>query len=97
MNPKSTPRVLIAAIAFAMLAACANQKSALEADYGNSVRQVTAASSANPAAHSRPSPATVEGGDADTLSKSVDRMRKAGDQGDDVKKDIVINVGGQGR
>ena len=78
-----------------LLAACTEVKSGVEADYGKSVAQMTAASSANPKAHASPSAATVEGGDGETLNSAVNTMRKtAAEAGDAVKQDIVINVGG---
>lgn len=97
---KKTLTMVLAVAATAMLTtACTETRTATEADYGNSLRQVKQASSANPAAHANPSDATVEGGDAETLNSSVTNMRKAATKAsDDVKSDIVINVGnGQGR
>jgi hypothetical protein len=87
---------LVIALAGLATAACTETQSVMESDYGNALRQVTAASSANPAAHANPSAALVESGDAETLNSSVTNMRKAATKAtEDVKRDIVINVGGK--
>jgi hypothetical protein len=87
--------ILLVAAAGLLLGACTATKSGVEADFGNSVNQVTAASSANPKAHANPSAALVEGGDPDTLHTAVTVMRKsAAEATEGVKQDIVINVGG---
>jgi len=67
----------------------------LEADYGQSVRQMTDNQVYNPAASTHPSAAAVEGADPDVLNAAVAAMRSPPTDHKDVSKPLIINVGGQ--
>ena len=75
------------------LAGCA--ATPLEADYGQSVRQMTDNQVYDQAASTRPSAAAVEGADPDVLNNAVNAMRAAPSDHKEVSKPLIINIGGQ--
>jgi type IV pilus biogenesis protein CpaD/CtpE len=81
-----------AALATAV-AGCAHQTPA-EADYGRAVREMINAQVADPATLANPSTAAVTGADPDMVNAAVKTMREHVAQPGDVKRDIVVKVGG---
>jgi hypothetical protein len=80
-------------LAAGLLAGCAHGPEAVEDDYGNSVRHMMQAQTANPAA-----PADSEAldhGDGVRLNNAVEGWRKDVANREEVRQDIVINVGGE--
>src|SRR6266702_7659497 len=67
----------------------------LEADYGQSVRQMTDNQVYDRAASTSPSTAAVEGADPDLLNAAVAAMRIPPSDRKEVSKPLIINVGGQ--
>lgn len=89
----TTKELLGIALAAGLLAAtgCATGPEAVENDFGNSVRQMTEAQTVNPSA-----PMDVEAidhGDGQVIENVVQAYRKDVAKREDVKQDIVINVG----
>ena len=87
---------IISGVAFAaslvLTAGCAHGPEAVEQDYGNSVRHMMQAQTANPAA---PADANaIEGGDGQRLNNVIEAYRKDVSKPEEVKRDIVINMGG---
>jgi hypothetical protein len=80
-------------LAAGLMAGCAHGPEAVENDYGNSVRHMMQAQTANPAA---PADANaLDHGDGVRLNNAVEAWRKDVAQPENVQQDIVINVGGQ--
>ena len=67
----------------------------LEADYGNSVRQMTENQVYDRATWTSPSTAAVEGADPDLLNAAVTAMRIPPSDRKEVSKPLIINIGGQ--
>lgn len=88
-------RIVFLSAALAALAACANTKSATEADFGNSVASLQQAQAANPAKISNPSAETVTGVDPDYAGNVIEAMRESVAKPEQVKEPIEIRVGGQ--
>jgi type IV pilus biogenesis protein CpaD/CtpE len=80
------------AASLALLTGCAHGPEAVEADYGNSVRHMMQAQTANPTAPADTS--AIEGSDGQRLNTVMETYRKDVSKPEDVKKDIIINVGG---
>lgn len=83
------------------LAACTSSSSvtavnATEADFGNSVRALIKAQTADPATLSSPSAEAVTGVDPDYAKNVVDAMRESVAKPEEVQKPIEIRLGGQG-
>ena len=85
---------LIAFVTSLALGGCA--PSPLEADYGQSVKQMTENQVYNPTTLSKPSAAAVEGADPDMLNTALKSMRTEAVDREKVSQPLVINVGGQG-
>jgi hypothetical protein len=86
------------ALACAALALCACTSSPVEDQFGNSVRELNAGQTLDPQTRANPSDKPVIGADSYAVSAAVDAMRKDQPKRSEVKRDVVINVGGeQGR
>lgn len=84
---------LALAAAATLAGGCAHGPENVERDYGNSVRHMVESQTANPAA---PADANaIEHGDGQRLNNVIEAYRKDVAKPEDVKRDIVINVGGQ--
>jgi uncharacterized lipoprotein YmbA len=86
-------RVKLSAIATLMLAGCST--SAVEHDFGNSMRSLQNAQAANPKAVAEPSAAAVTGVEPDYADNVLKELRENVSKPEDVKKDVVINVSGK--
>jgi hypothetical protein len=84
---------LIAVTAGFALAGC--EATPLEADYGNSVAQMTENQVYDRTTLTRPSAAAVEGADPDLLNAAVTAMRIPPSDRKEVSKPVIVNVGGQ--
>lgn len=87
----------ISAVAAALaVSACTTvpAPSSVEADFGNSVRSVIAAQTANPATLVSPSTATLTGVDPDYANTVVETLRKDVPKPEEVKRPVVVEVGG---
>jgi len=80
-----------AAIAIGLAGGCASH-SALENDFGKSVRHMTRSQTLNPAPVSPAESSTVDG-DGDRLMNVLDAYREDVSKPEDVSQDIVVNVG----
>ncbi|MEY2919816.1 MAG: hypothetical protein RL261_1121 [Pseudomonadota bacterium] len=89
-------RNIAALVAACAAAACTTVQApaTVEADFGNSVRSVIEAQTANPATLTNPSSATVTGVDAEYGNNVVEAMRKDVPKPEEVKRPIVMQVGG---
>ena len=96
-HKESTPMKHFALIAVttAGLALAGCSAMPLEADYGQSVRQMTDNQVYDRAASTYPSTAAVEGADPDLLNAAVTAMRIPPSDRKEVSKPLIINVGGQ--
>jgi len=96
-HPLSTPMKHFALIAMttAGLALAGCSATPLEADYGQSVRQMTDNQVYDQAASTHPSTAAVEGADPDVLNAAVTVMRTPPSDRKEVAKPLLISVGGQ--
>ncbi len=83
------------AVTAAGLALSGCSETPLEADYGQSVRQMIDDQAYDRAALTRPSTAAVEGADPDLLNAAVTAMRIPPSDRKEVSKPLIINVGGQ--
>jgi hypothetical protein len=79
----------------AACAACTNNPTVLEADYGKSVREMITAQVAHPETIANPSTAIVTGADPDMVNRAINTMRGDVAKPEDVKRDIVLKVGGK--
>ncbi len=86
--------VIVAAIA-AIAAGCSAAKTQAEADYGRAVREMINAQVADPRTITNPSSAPVTGADPDMVNAAVNALRGEVSEPADVKKDIVVNIGGK--
>jgi len=79
-------------IAIAALSGCgAYGPTATELDYGNSVRHVVQSQTLNPPSTDT---APVDGGDGDRVRNALEVYRTDVAQPEDVKRDLIIGVGG---
>ena len=78
-------------LALVAMSGCETSPSATEADYGNSVRAMVQNQTANPAPADT---ATVETGDGVRVQNALDVYRTDVARPEDVKKDLIIDVGG---
>jgi hypothetical protein len=85
---------LLVLIAGFSLTGCAS--SAVEADYGRSVRLMTENQVYDPATLITPSRSAVEGADPDMLNLAVTTMRTQASERKQVPKPLLISIGGQG-
>jgi hypothetical protein len=76
------------------LVACATP-TPLEADYGQSVKQMTENQVYEPSTLWRPSAAAVEGADPAVLEQAIKAMRTEKTDRSQVAQPLVINIGGQ--
>jgi PBP1b-binding outer membrane lipoprotein LpoB len=89
-------RIAFCIAAATALAGCASQtQTRTEAEYGRAVREMINAQVADPATLTNPSTAAVTGADPDMVNAAVNAMRAHVAEPDDVKRDIVVNVGGR--
>jgi ABC-type amino acid transport substrate-binding protein len=88
-------RFLIILAATAVIAGCGTSKTQVEADYGKSVRAMINAQVADPNTLTNPSTAPVTGADPDMVNAAVNALRGEVSKPEDVKRDIVLKVGGK--
>ena len=84
--------VTLAATLVLMIAGCAT-RDGVEADYGNSVRQMTEQQIYDVNAAASPDPNAVLGGDPDRLNNTLDGHRKDVAKPAGVAAPVTINVG----
>ena len=90
-------KIIATVIALAGIAACAGNKTATEADFGNSKASLINAQTANPAVISNPSSEAVTGVDPDYAGAVIEAMRENVSKPESVQQPISIRVGGQGQ
>ena len=73
---------------------CAS-KTRTEASYGNAVREMISAQVADPTTLTNPSTAPVNGADPDMVNLAVNTLRTEVAKPADVKRDIVVRLGGK--
>jgi len=88
--------MLFAATQVLLGAGCAS-KDTVEADFGNSVRQMTEQQIYDMNAATSPDANAVLGGDPDRLNNTLEGHRKDVSNPDGVAAPVTVNVGGQGR
>lgn len=88
------PSIFPAAAALLLLSGCA--ASALEQQYGESVRQMINAQVYDPATLTNPSAKAVDGADPDMVNAAIEVFRETVSKPEEVGQDIVIQVGGGG-
>jgi hypothetical protein len=76
-------------------AGCESTPTHLEADYRKSVAEMIAAQVANPETLANPSTEVVTGADPDMVKNAIEAMRGHVSKPEDVKRDIVLQVGGK--
>jgi len=86
--------MLFAATQILFGAGCANLNT-VEADFGNSVRQMTEQQIYDMNAASSPDANAVLGGDPDRLNNTLEGHRKDVAKPSDIAAPITVNVGGQ--
>jgi len=86
--------MLFAATQILLGAGCANLNT-VEADFGNSVRQMTEQQIYDMNAASSPDANAVLGGDPDRLNNTLEGHRKDVAKPSDIAAPITVNVGGQ--
>jgi hypothetical protein len=79
----------------AVCAGCESTPTHLEADYRKSVAEMINAQVANPATLASPSTEIVTGADPDMVTNAIEAMRGHVSKPEDVKRDIVLQVGGK--
>jgi len=87
---------LIILISGLALVGCSSP-SALESDYGDSVKQMTEGQVYDRTTLTRPSRTAVEGADPDMINAAVVSMRTQATDRKDVSKPVVISIGGSGQ
>jgi type IV pilus biogenesis protein CpaD/CtpE len=87
--------IVILVAAATTLVGCASQ-TRTETDFGRAVREMINAQVADPTTLTNPSSAMVTGADPDMVNNAVKAMREHVAKPDEVKRDIVVNVGGRG-
>jgi len=88
-------RIIIVAALAALSAGCETEKTRMESEYGRAVREMINAQVADPRTITSPSSAPVTGADPDMVNAAVNALRGEVSQPADVKRDIVVNVGGK--
>jgi hypothetical protein len=86
--------IIIAAVLVAGTVSCAT-RTPTEADYGRAVREMINAQVADPRTLTNPSTAAVTGADPDMVNAALNTLRGEVAEPDDVKRDIVLKVGGK--
>jgi len=69
----------------------------VEHDFGNSVRELRKAQTKDPSTLTNPSDAVVEGADPYAVNAAVEALRNDVPTRQEIQRDVVINVGNQGR
>lgn len=85
--------ILVCLALVAATSACSTGPSNVERDYGNSVRQMVAGQTLDPAASRNPDPNAIDSGDGDRLNNVLEAYRGDVAKPEEVGEDIVINVG----
>lgn len=85
----NTLKIITAIGSLLAFAGCAGP-SAVEADFGNSVRQMVSAQQAHPEVSRNPDPAVVDGTDADRLVKVLKTYREDVAVPTDVKTGVAV-------
>ena len=88
-------RFLIILAVAAAITGCGTSKTQLEADYGKAVHAMINAQVADPNTLTNPSTAPVTGADPDMVNAAVNALRGEVSKPEDVKRDIVLKVGGK--
>jgi hypothetical protein len=88
--------MLFAASQILIGAGCAN-RNVVEADFGNSVRQMTEHQIYDMNAATSPDPNAVLGGDPDRLNNTLEGHRQDVAKPSDVAAPVTINLGGSGQ
>jgi len=88
--------MLFAASQILIGAGCAN-RNIVEADFGNSVRQMTEHQIYDMNAATSPDPNAVLGGDPDRLNNTLEGHRQDIAKPSDVAAPVTINLGGSGQ
>jgi hypothetical protein len=84
---------LLLALTLGATTGCSGAKTATEADFGNSVRQMSQAQTLNPTTRSLPDPDPIDYGDGERLNNVMETYRQDVSKPETVKEDIVINLG----
>lgn len=79
----------------ALLAGCANTPTAVESNFGASVRNMIEAQTYDPSTLSAPSTDVIESGDGQRLEAVLDAYRTDVAKPESIGQDIVINPDGQ--
>jgi type IV pilus biogenesis protein CpaD/CtpE len=74
---------------------CATGPTNVDRDFGNSVRQMVAGQTQDPAAAENPDPKALDGGDGERLNAALEVYRTDVARPEEVGQPIVISVGGQ--
>ena len=86
--------LLIAATLSAVTAGCASETPYVDARWGESVRSMITAQTADPMAAALPSAEAPQEGDGQRIETTLENYRKDVARGTaDVQRDVVINVG----
>jgi type IV pilus biogenesis protein CpaD/CtpE len=91
-----TFKTIATTVAFIGLTACSSSNR-VEDEYGESVRQMINAQVYDPATLTNPSDKPVEGADPDMVNNAIQTLREHVGAPEEVSKDLVVRVGGQGR
>jgi type IV pilus biogenesis protein CpaD/CtpE len=90
MDMLRTFRIIAVSGSLFAVAGCASGPSTVENDFGNSVRHMTQAQVANPAAPVDNDP--IDHGDGPRINAAIDVYRKSVSDPKEIKQDIVIGV-----
>jgi hypothetical protein len=82
------------ALMSATVALCACTSSPVDDQFGSSVRQVNAGQTLDQRTRDNPSDAPVIGADPYAVNAAVEAMRKDLPKRSEVKRDVIVNVGG---
>ena len=88
-----TPSKITLSLVLLGLAGC-NSTSAVEDDFGNSVRQMVDAQKANPEVSNNPDRDPVDGTDAERVVRVLKTYREDVAQPSDVRRDRALNISG---
>jgi hypothetical protein len=88
---------LVTAAAGLALGGCAGQKTPLEADYGQSVKQMITHQVYDRRTLYKPNAAPVEGADPDMINLAVQSLRTEKVDRTQVNQPLTINIGAQGQ
>lgn len=86
-------RTLILIAVFVSLAGCAQTRT--EREYGKAVHDMINAQVADPTTLTNPSTAPVTGADPDMVNMAVNTLRGEVSKPEDVKRDVVLKIGGK--